>query len=48
MEGMKRNASKNNSHFENCTRVGVVNVQSLGWKGKQAPNWAPMTPLGRL
>jgi hypothetical protein len=20
--------------------AGVMNVQSLGWKGKQAPNWA--------
>jgi hypothetical protein len=36
------------SHFGNCTRVGVANVHNLGWKGKQTPNGAPMTPLERL
>ncbi len=34
-------------HFGSCICVGVANVQSLGWKGKQTPNWAPMTPLER-
>jgi hypothetical protein len=24
----------------NCTlTLGIMNVQSLGWKGKQVPNW---------
>jgi hypothetical protein len=25
-------------HFRNYTCVGISNVHSLGWKGKQAPN----------
>jgi hypothetical protein len=25
-----------------------MNVQSLGWKGKKKPNWAPKTPLEGL
>jgi len=28
--------------------VRVVNAWSLGWKGKQTPNWAFMTPLKGL
>jgi len=31
--------------FQNCIHAGVANVHSLGWKGKQTPNWAPMIPL---
>ncbi len=45
MQGMKPNDSQVHSHFGNCTCVGVANVQSLGWKSKQAPNWAFGTPL---
>jgi len=48
MQGMKPNDSQVHSHFGNCTRAGVVNVQNLGWKRKQAPNWAPRIPLERL
>jgi len=47
VEGMKPNDSQMHSHFGSCIRVGIMNVQSLGWKSKQAPNWAPMTPLER-
>jgi len=42
---MKPNDSQMHSHFRSSIHVGVVNVQSLGWKGKEAPNWAPMIPL---
>jgi hypothetical protein len=45
MQGMKPNDSQVHSHFGSCICVGVVNVQNLGWKGKQAPNWAPRIPL---
>ncbi len=34
------NDSKMHCHFESYTHVRVMNVQSLGWKGKQTPNWA--------
>jgi hypothetical protein len=47
MQGMKPNDFQVHSHFGSCIRVGVVNVQSLGWKGKQAPNWAPRISLER-
>ncbi len=46
-QGMKPNDFQVDSHFGNCTRVEVANVQSLGWKGKQAQNWAPVVPLER-
>jgi hypothetical protein len=42
---MKPNDSQVHSHFGSYICVGATNVQSLGWKGKQAPNWAPMTLL---
>jgi hypothetical protein len=45
MQGMKPNESQVHSHFGNYTRAKVVNVQSLGWKGKQTSNWAPRIPL---
>jgi hypothetical protein len=45
---MKPNDSQVHSHFGGCTHVGVTNVQNLGWKGKQAPNWGPKTPLKRF
>jgi hypothetical protein len=45
MQGMERNDSQVHSLFGKCTHVGVMNVYSLGWKGKQAPNWALKTPL---
>jgi hypothetical protein len=35
------------AHFGSYTCAGVVNVQNLAWKGKQAPNWAPKIPLKR-
>jgi hypothetical protein len=38
---MEPNDFQVHSHFGSYTHVGVVNVQSLGWKGKQAPNQAP-------
>ncbi len=44
---MKPNDYQVHSHFESCIHVVVTNVQNLGWKGKQAPNWAPMIPLER-
>ncbi len=45
---MDPNASQVHSHFRSCTCAGVMNVQSLGWKGKKKPNWAPKTPLEGL
>jgi hypothetical protein len=36
------------SHFGSCTCAGVVNVRSLGWKRKQALNWALRTPLEKV
>ncbi len=45
VQGMKPNDSQMHSHFGNCIHAGVTNVWNLGWKGKQAPNWAPMTLL---
>jgi hypothetical protein len=35
------------THFKSCTCVGVSNIQSLSWKGKQTLIWAPnvATPL---
>jgi hypothetical protein len=48
VQGMKPNDSQVHSHFGLCIHVGVVNVQNLGWKGKQTLNWAPMTPLERF
>jgi len=42
---MNLNDSQMHSHFGNYIHAGVANVQSLGWKEKQAPNWAPRTPL---
>ncbi len=47
VQGMKPNDSQMHSHFGNCIHAGVTNVWNLGWKGKQAPNLAPMTPLRR-
>jgi len=47
MQGMKPNDFQVQSHFGSCTRAGVANVQSLGWKCKQTSNWAPMIPLER-
>ncbi len=44
---MKPNDSQVHFHFESCIRAKVMNVQSLDWKGKQAPNWAPKIPLER-
>ncbi len=44
---MEPNDFQVHSHFGSCTCVGVMNVQSLGWKDKQAPNWTPRTPLER-
>jgi len=38
---MKPNDSQMHSHFGNCARARVVNVQRFGWKGKQTPNRAP-------
>jgi hypothetical protein len=34
VQGMEPNDSQVHSHFGNCTRAGVVNVQNLGWKDK--------------
>jgi hypothetical protein len=34
------NHSQMHSHFGSYTQVRVANVQNLGWKGKQTPNWA--------
>jgi hypothetical protein len=45
VQGMKPHDSQVHSHFGSCTRAGVANVQNLGWKGKQAPNWASMRLL---
>jgi len=45
VQGMKPNDFQVHFHFENCIHAGIANVQSLGWKGKQAPNWALRTPL---
>jgi hypothetical protein len=42
---MEANDSQVHSHFGSCIRTRDMNVQSLGWKVKQAPNWAPMTLL---
>jgi hypothetical protein len=47
VQGMKPNDSQVHSHFGNCTHTKIPNVQNLGWKGKQTPNWAPRTPLQR-
>jgi len=47
MQGMKPNGSQVHSHFGNYIHARVVNVQRLGWKGKQTPNWAFMIPLER-
>jgi hypothetical protein len=44
---MEPNDFQVHSHFGGCTRAGVANVWNFGWKGKQAPNWAPKTPLER-
>ncbi len=43
MQGMEPNDSQMHFHFGSCICVGVVNVQSLGWKGKKTPNWTLMT-----
>jgi hypothetical protein len=45
---MKPNDSQMHSNFGGYTCVGVANVWNVGYKGKQAPNWAPRTPLERL
>jgi hypothetical protein len=45
MQKMMSNDSQVHSHFGNYTHVEVPNIQSLGWKGKQAPNWVAMIPL---
>jgi hypothetical protein len=45
VQGMKPNDSQMHSHFGSCICAGITNVWNLGWKGKQAPNWAPMKPL---
>jgi hypothetical protein len=37
VQGLKPNDSQVHSHFGSYTRMGVVNIQSLGWKGKQTP-----------
>jgi hypothetical protein len=34
VQGMKPNDSQVHSHFGNCICAGVINVQSLDWKGK--------------
>ncbi len=47
VQKMEPNDSQVHSHFGNYICVGVLNVQSLGWKGKQAPNWFPKIPLER-
>jgi len=47
VQGMEPNDPQMHSHFGNRTLEGVVNVQNLVWKNKQAPNWGPMTPLER-
>ncbi len=35
VQGMEPNDSQVHSHFGNHTRAGVVNIQSLGWKGNK-------------
>ncbi len=45
VQGIKPNDSQMHSHFKNYTCAGVVNVQSLGWKGKKTLDSAPMIPL---
>ncbi len=45
---MKPNDSQVHFHFGNCTSAKVVNVQSLGWKGKQARNWAPQDTIRKV
>jgi hypothetical protein len=44
---MEPNDSEMHSHFGNCIHARVANVQKLGWKNKNTPNWTPMTPLER-
>ncbi len=43
MQGMKPNDFQVHSHFGNYIH-DKVNVQNLGWKGKQASNWTLKTP----
>ncbi len=43
---MKPNDSQ--MHFESCIRARVVNVRSLGWKGKKTPNWAPHDTIRKV
>ncbi len=45
MQGMNPNDSQVHSHIGSCTHAGIKKFQSLGWKGKNTPNWAPMIPL---
>jgi len=47
VQRMKPNDFQVHSHFGTYIHARVTNVWNLGWKGKQAPNWAPMTPLKR-
>jgi hypothetical protein len=47
VQGMEPDDSQVHSHFGSYISVGVVNVQKLGWKGKQAPNWDLRTLLER-
>jgi hypothetical protein len=47
VQGTKPNDFQVHSQFGSYNRVGVVNVQNLGWKGKKKQNWAFMTPLKR-
>jgi hypothetical protein len=42
---MEPNDSQVHSHFGSCIHVGVMNVQSLSWKGKKTLIWGPRTPL---
>jgi hypothetical protein len=48
MQRMEPNYSQMHSHFESCIHARIVNVWNLGWKGKQASNWAPETPLEKV
>jgi len=48
MQGMNPNDSQVHSHFGSCICAKIADVWNLGWKGKQAPNWALKTPLERF
>jgi len=48
VQEIEPNHSQVHSYFGSCIHARVLEIQNLGWKGKQAPIWVPKISLKNI